>query len=210
MKEVIERDFCGFAFMSSTLLHLYTHQKLSPSLLSWVHSCLMYILVHLGRLGELMPRERPKRKAFCKWKFVTIRGVLRRRGGCGEKGSPLFEEGEVNSDGGGSFQKGYWQISSTAVPTSQPSSAPILNIPMPLHKLKKSPPPPAVPTRMSWWTDGQGTLKLLSYWIQVLLQNRLILLEAHNSFGVYKPIKDESLFLLDPWYSVHFSIIARF
>lgn len=28
-----------------------------------------------------MPRERPKRKAFCKWKFVTIRGVLRRRGG---------------------------------------------------------------------------------------------------------------------------------
>lgn len=78
MKEVIERDFCGFAFMSSTLLHLYTHQKLSPSLLSWVHSCLMYILVHLGRLGELMPRERPKRKAFCKWKFVTIRGVVRR------------------------------------------------------------------------------------------------------------------------------------
>lgn len=66
--------------MSSTPLHLYTHQKLFPSLLSWVHSCLMYILVHLGRLGELMPRERLKRKAFSKWKFVTIRGVLRRRG----------------------------------------------------------------------------------------------------------------------------------
>lgn len=65
----------------------------------------MYILVHLGRLGELMPRERPKRKAFCKWKFVTIRGVLRRRGGGGEKGSPLFEEGEVNSDGGGQLSK---------------------------------------------------------------------------------------------------------
>lgn len=107
LKEVIERHFCGFAFMSSTPLHLYTHRKLFPSLLSWVHSCLMYILVHLGRVGELMPRERPKRKAFCKWKFVTIRGVLCRREVWWE-GKAIIWRGwsEFWWGGGSSFQKG--------------------------------------------------------------------------------------------------------
>lgn len=151
--------------MSSTLLHLYTHQKLSPSLLSWVHSCLMYILVHLGRLGELMPRERPKRKAFCKWKFVTIRGVLRRRGGVVRREVHYLKRVKwILMGGGGSFQKGHWQISSTAVPTSQPSSAPILNIPMPLHKLKKSPLPCCAHTYelMNWWSGYSEASVLLN------------------------------------------------
>lgn len=165
MKEVIERDFCGFAFMSSTLLHLYTHQKLSPSLLSWVHSCLMYILVHLGRLGELMPRERPKRKAFCKWKFVTIRGVLRRRGGGGEKGSPLFEEGEVNSDGGGQLSKRVLtdlfncclHFTALISPNSKHTNAP--------PQVKEVPPSPCCAHTyelMNWWSGYSEASVLLN------------------------------------------------